>query len=1351
MEDSQQVIDNLQQLFSRPIGDWTDKTTGKQLLQKADEYLQHIEGLLGHQNAIVQNLRTQEADLLREVAQRRMAAHQADSNTHEGGDAPGDRDRGTRPDGPEAAPLTPPAVPIEPPTTPPGPTPDARASAALDVADVFGQVLSEFQRQTRFELRRKLQTGRFGTGYVALDRDSGREVVVKFPAHDAWFARFEECAAALRWEAEALAAIHAAIQGADGTGSARVVALIEHGALHIDSWEQPVPWIAQTFARGHRLSEPGTLPMRDQQEATALRILAQVTGLALRLYAAGWAHLDLKPDCLFWDSASQMVEVIDWNRASHNPDPASIESEFAAIQRLVTSVLVGPRFESNDSETMTRSLFVAFRGLPLSRGTRLLLQQLLDPTPGPTALRSVADLHQALVELVSYWDNPLQTLPQLDSGSAQASSQLLTRLAIEVQRAPETSLVAVQRRDWYRQTLLAVEKAVQSELGVWITINEAMRPGFGRIEQMWRWLVDVWPLSWIVPLSRAWFSSQPRASDRELALLNQALVHRRWTELDLMLQQQLNSAPPPVQAHLRQIRAVIDAYRALDQVELLLRESPPNYVGALNRLVPARDTLPQELRVAELAAQIDAGIQSGTQITRLLGELADLLRQPPSQALQRGIWEVLQQLQQLGVTDQRYLSQQQTIMVIDQAARAYADAMDQLDGQQWGAAHATLSMWRDQPQLRAAAPDLSARLTALCDSIPREAALSELSSLSAQIQRALAQAEFTEAESYAAQAIELAEAHAAIVPDAARRIRELAATIQPVCQRWGALQESRYDQAALIKLPEGPAAGLHQLLADLENLTAQGEQLVQATTLVQAHASYALIAQATGARERPAAAQQLWERLRQRARQQLEHALIEALSRPTPDAAVLASADAALHQLSTERHDQLGQIAAMLKQHQQQDSIEWLGTGLREELKRLATAQSALITNVTALHGQTTAQIESIRQELAAQFDKQQVGQAGGAPPAIAPAEPAAPPAEPVRLASPAQPDREPHAQPPSIVAGQPAPSTSEHADLAGPGPHPVRRVRNVLGIGAVLLLVAVLLLIGLRPWLFSSSVGAELLPQPTVAPSSAAFTAANPAAASLTAQAASPVASLAPPPASPASPVATAAALSIPLPDSAAARLAPTTLSIPVPDSTDARLARNADVDVTVSVPPRDAWNQPWTLRAPGIGSVTTIVVVVAGQRLEPELTAQPDADSITIRLPPNLLNALPSFSEPPTIELQAGRGFKPVSVNFSEMAITVEGIQLVAAQFPNELQRRGAYLWVDPNKRAVPQDTVKPGDLGPNVLSYVLLNDGDNVKVLKNDGTFYWVEVISNQADNDSTLVLGKQGWVRRQFIEK
>jgi hypothetical protein len=986
-------------------------------------------------------------------------------------------------------------------------------------------------------------------------------------------------------------------------------------------------------------------------------------------------------------------------------------------------------------------LFVAFRGVALSRGARLLLLRLLDPAPAPHALRSVAELHQALVELVDYWDAPAQAMPAVDPSSAQASSQLLSRLAIEVQRAPETSLIVAQRYDWYKQALSSVEKAVQSELGVWITINEAMRPGFARIEQMWRWLVDVWPLTWVTPLSRAWFSHQPRSSDQELTVLIQALLNRRWDNLDSILQQQLRGAPPAVQPHLRQLLAVVDAYRALDQVELLLHESPPNYAGALNTFVPARDTLPLDLRVAELAAKIDAGIQSGAQITALLGELADLQRQPPSQAVQRQIWERMQQLRQLGVTDQRYASQQQTIALITKAQHVYAETLTKIERQDWSAARQLVADRSEQAALRTIAPDLDAKLASLAARIEREATLSELAQAGEKLQDALTHGIFAEAQQYAAQAVSLAEAHTPIAPEAARRIQLLADAIQPIYQRWIALQQGRYEAAAGLPQPSESVDSLVQLLADLDDLATQGRTLTQAATLTTAQASYNAITQAA-AQEHTPATQRLWDQLHQRALHHLERTLVETMRQPELNQELLTAVDTALQQLWSDRKDPLGRVANLLRQRRQQDYIEQLGATLRNDLRQLQDDYSALDRSVNMLSSETAAQIRTIHQDLVAQraltpsLALAPSNEQSSAPPAAAPTGSNGHQDQPTLPATLSQSYAAPER---SASATLDEPTSDDADDLASAAQSRQRsrqHVRRALGLVAVLLLLGVVLLISTRTWLVSAITDRQ--PQTSIVAA-----ASNPAAASASAAAAL----VAPAP----SPASSRAALSPVVNTATASEPSPAAAGSAAPSPESSALAETTtDVALTVTRPLTDVPDQPWILQAAEIGKATAIGATVQGQRIEMKLIPQADQDSIGVQLPPDLLKSLTPFSEAPAIKLQPSAGFQPVTVKLSDLVVAVEGIEQARPTFPDEVQEQGAYLWNNLYRRTAPQDALKLSSQTADGV-YVLLNDGDSVHILASTGTFYLVEVVSNKASGNAPDMLGKRGWVRREFIEK
>jgi hypothetical protein len=78
------------------------------------------------------------------------------------------------------------------------------------------------------------------------------------------------------------------------------------------------------------------------------------------------------------------------------------------------------------------------------------------------------------------------------------------------------------------------------------------------------------------------------------------------------------------------------------------------------------------------------------------------------------------------------------------------------------------------------------------------------------------------------------------------------------------------------------------------------------------------------------------------------------------------------------------------------------------------------------------------------------------------------------------------------------------------------------------------------------------------------------------------------------------------------------------------------------------------------------------------------------------------------------------------------------------------GANLWQTPDlsRRTKETDVIGPGNA--QTQGYILLNNGDRVRILGGTADHYRVDIVTNQADNDVEGVKGKEGWIWRQFVD-
>jgi hypothetical protein len=141
--------------------------------------------------------------------------------------------------------------------------------------------------------------------------------------------------------------------------------------------------------------------------------------------------------------------------------------------------------------------------------------------------------------------------------------------------------------------------------------------------------------------------------------------------------------------------------------------------------------------------------------------------------------------------------------------------------------------------------------------------------------------------------------------------------------------------------------------------------------------------------------------------------------------------------------------------------------------------------------------------------------------------------------------------------------------------------------------------------------------------------------------------------------------------------------------------------------------------------------------------------SESIQLFLPENLFAQTTNpFSMPVTITLQMGDSFKPATVSITETDVLVRGIS--TATGPDLLvldQGTGAYLWQQKQNHDSSKNAVRPRGDENNSSSYVLIRDGDQVRILGGAGDFYHVRIVKNQADE--TKAEGQTGWVRKDLI--
>lgn len=818
----------------------------------------------------------------------------------------------------------------------------------------FGLALRAVVALGRFRLRKKLQSGQFSTGYEAIELATGRRAVVKLPAQEAWDSRFEECAQALMGEAALLQAIAPIIADAPPGECAQPVAPIASGQVSVAGWPHPVPWVAQAFARGQRVSE--RIPMRGGTEADALRLLAQVTGMVRRLYQHHLAHRDLKQDCLFWHTADRQVEVIDWNRATRNPSQVDQEREFGTLQRLVSAVLLGPLFQWSGPNTYARDLLLAFQGTPLSRGARLLLLRLLDPNH-PQPIRHVDELDAALREVLVFWDVPLRERPEFDASTPQSLSLLLSHLAVESQRGAD-SPVAADCIEWLADAQRAAQAEIHRRIAGWRANPDSLRAAQRRIEEPWLWLPDLWPLNWLVPLSRLWVKHLPREQDLKLSELADAMSAQQWDRIATLAQQLQASAPAPLAATLQEIYKVALAYRSLDQIEQLLRTAQPDHATALHRLIPLRAALPLEPRMALLARQVDAGIELTGRMARLREQIADLGSRAPDRHSQRELLRLFDDLRVLGLNDQRYAEQQQKVAQIDAAEQALRQAQsDHL------AAQRLLAPWLEHAELAVSAPDLAHEIGDLAAELARREAQAQVDRLFTQLRLALEAGHLGAAADLLRQVRLIATNLGDQVSAVARgEIERLEAALPQITALWQALEHGKLAGVAALNTTRQPAVALPLAFA-LNELVDLLQKLTRASDLPAAMEVYEQIATRPTGTGASLAVTPLWDRLHSLAVARLTQAIRAVLE--GPEAIIdeqIRQCEQALDLLRSDygKHAALGALQRALEQYRESKferiiaQLEQRSADNRELIQRLGADVQHFQHQLAALAGMPT-------------------------------------------------------------------------------------------------------------------------------------------------------------------------------------------------------------------------------------------------------------------------------------------------------------------------------------------------------------------------------------------------------------
>lgn len=671
---------------------------------------------------------------------------------------------------------------------------------AATTSEVIERVRQSIVQQHGLSDLEEIQTGHYSTGYAARQPD-GSKAILKLPSRKAWDSRFVECATMLHKEASILATINRMVATVSANATcARVVKQHHYGEVppSVSGWSQPVPYLIQSFARGKRLSEPGVLPCRDEREADACAMLAQVTGLVSYLAKHNIAHLDIKPDCLFWDEQEQKIDVIDWNSASNAPTDSQKTWEFTNnLRNLVHDVLLGSTYQWNEPDNPIRELFDVFRGLPLSRGARLLLLRLSTTNSLPNMLRNVDDLHTALQELHGYWRQPVQDLPRLKEKSAEAHACLLNQMSIEMQRPAGDGTIPAQRREWYDHILKMAEKYVQNEIADWVDLPNAMRARVGRMEQLWCWLPDIWPVLWIVPIMRSWFACKPDQNDQQLGVLVQYTLNRQWEQLETMLSR-LDGMEKTIQPHLDSLRRVARIYQHIETLEQHVRTSPDAYPDVARKLLELRVPLPLEWRVRTLLSLGASAPEQHAEMNRLRKEAEILRDQPLTSERQERLWEVMQGLRKQGggINDEDYKNQAKIVTHIQRIRHGLAEVEKYVALHDWVSAQKILVSHLQQKDVQEFAPDLYHILTERYQDMQRQAVFVPFEAAYEHLRTCIERVAFDEAQRAFDTIMPMIEKSPALLSDYTDKMTSIAETLK--------MAKRRYEQVRAGKYPATP-------------------------------------------------------------------------------------------------------------------------------------------------------------------------------------------------------------------------------------------------------------------------------------------------------------------------------------------------------------------------------------------------------------------------------------------------------------------------------------------------------------------------------------------------------------------
>lgn len=205
-----------------------------------------------------------------------------------------------------------------------------------------------------------------------------------------------------------------------------------------------------------------------------------------------------------------------------------------------------------------------------------------------------------------------------------------------------------------------------------------------------------------------------------------------------------------------------------------------------------------------------------------------------------------------------------------------------------------------------------------------------------------------------------------------------------------------------------------------------------------------------------------------------------------------------------------------------------------------------------------------------------------------------------------------------------------------------------------------------------------------------------------------------------------------------------PTPFPTPVSQATASVVPTvQADLPALVVKPSTATLSSTITLQASGITSVPRLSADIISTTVMLTPT-QVLSESIELLLPENLFaQTTDQFSMPVTIILR-GDGFEPATVSVTETVVMVRGVGTKNTPDIYSGSPKGAYLWSTREGRNPTTDTVRPEG---KATEYILLQDGDQVRILGGAGDLYYVSIVTNEADRVDAE--GKRGWVRKDLV--